>query len=230
MSEERKRPLKSEKKSLLSLKTKAILIACGVVALAIIIAIIAASIGADDMRMVAKDGAKHKVVVQDNKLIVYLGDNVALKCTPMPKKYEGRKVTFVEKSLEDPNVLVVRSTGSNRFVISAVGMGDKQKLVFKGAGHKEKLVVKVESSVESLSVKEKKFVVKKGETVQIEPVLKFVNKRFKNADIPVTYTVKKGGDFASVDSNGKVTTFAAGKAKIKVSTGDKSKTVTVVIQ
>ena len=231
MSEEKKtRPLKSERKGLLSLKTKAILIACAVVALVIVIAIVISSIGADDMKMVAKDGARHKLTITDNKITMYLGDNVTLKCTPTPEKYAGRKVTFVEKSLEDPSVLVVRTTGSNRFVISAIGMGDKQRLVFKGAGHKEKLVVKVKSSIEDIGVKVKRFELKKGETAQIEPTLKYVEKRFKNADIPITYTVKKGSDYASVDSNGKITTFAAGKAKIKVSAGDQATTVTVVVK
>lgn len=148
---------------------------------------------------------------------VYIGDTISPDYKIVPDRFSESKIIF---DADDESVISVDREG--RITGRKIGESEIKMSV---RGYEKNVNVKVVAKVKSITNVKKKITMTEGDSKTIRP--KLTPEKFSNEKIGYK-TDKKS--VAVVSSKGKITAKSPGKARITISAGGCSKTITVVVE
>lgn len=148
---------------------------------------------------------------------IYIGDTLKPDYKIVPDKFSDSEITF---ETGDKDVIRVDKEGH----IKGRRTGESD-LTISARGYQKDVHIKVVAKVTSIKNLKKEITLTEGETKQLKPKLRPA--KFKNEKISYKSSNKK---VARVSKKGKITAKSPGKAKITVSAGGYSRTITVGVK
>ena len=149
--------------------------------------------------------------------MIYIGDTLKPDYKIVPDKFSDSEITF---ETGDKDVIRVDKDGH----IKGRRTGESD-LTISARGYQKNVHIKVVAKITSIKNLKKKITLTEGETKQLKPKLRPA--KFKNENISYKSSNKK---VARVSKKGKITAKSPGKAKITVSAGGYSRTITVRVK
>ncbi len=162
---------------------------------------------------------KHVTDVEgiDDITNVYIGDTIAPDYKIVPDRFSESKMTF---KAGDRSVISVDKSGR----ITGKKLGEST-LKISVREYEKDVRVKVVAKVNKITGVDKKITMTEGTTKTLKPKLK--PDKFRNEKISYSSSKKK---VATISDKGKIKAKSPGKAKITISAGGYSRTITVVVE